>query len=430
MYFKIGRRPEQKNVRFAWLPVIAVIAALPAMAQQNIPLTLAAAEDLALKNEPGQQALQSRADALREQAVIAGELPEPSLRVGLNNFPLESGGFSTEAMTNAAIGLRQAFPAGKSRDVSARQYSSLADGMSENAEVRRRDVLAATRTAWLDVYYWEAAFRLVSESRPLFDDLASVTRSLYAVGRKSQQDVLRAELELSRLDDRLIDINRHRARARASLGEWIGKDADRPIATRFPDWGSPPSLSQLQELLLGHPLLRAAEAMVDARDAGVDLANERSKPRWAIDVGYSYREGNLPSGLPRSDFISVGVTVDLPFFRKRSVDSTLSAALSERSAAKSDRERAQRKLQGQLAAEYANWAELNRRLTLYDEQILAQTDSNAEAALHAYQYDRGDFADVMRARIDHLNARLDRERLQVEQAKGFVMLANLGGLPR
>lgn len=430
MYFKIGRRPEQKSVRFAWLPVIAGIVALPAMAQQNIPLTLAAAEDLALMEEPGQQALQSRAIALREQAVIAGELPEPSLRVGLNNFPIESGGFSTEAMTHAAIGLRQAFPAGKSRDVGARQFLSLADGMSQNAELRRRDVLTATRNAWLDLYYWDTAFRLVAESRPLFDDLASVTRSLYAVGRKSQQDVLRAELELSRLDDRLIDINRQRAHARASLGEWIGSDADRPLATGFPDWGPPPSLGEIQELLQGHPSLRAADAMVDARDAGVDLAHERSKPRWAIDVGYSYREGNLPSGLPRSDFISVGVTVDLPFFRKRSVDSSLSAALSERSAAKSDRERAQRKLHGQLVSEYANWSDLNRRLALYDEQILAQTDTNAEVALHAYQNDRGDFADVMRARIDDLNARIDRVRLQVEQAKSFAMLSNLGGLSR
>jgi outer membrane protein TolC len=67
---------------------------------------------------------------------------------------------------------------------------------------------------------------------------------------------------------------------------------------------------------------------------------------------------------------------------------------------------------------------------LYDEQILAQTNANAEVALHAYQNDRGDFSDVMRARIDDLNARIDRVRLQVERAKGFAMLANLGGLSR
>ena len=86
----------------------------------------------------------------------------------------------------------------------------------QEADARGDDVLAATRIAWLDLYYWSKARELVRESRPFFDDLATITRSLYAVGRRNQQDVLRAELELSRLDDRLIDIERQQLRARAA----------------------------------------------------------------------------------------------------------------------------------------------------------------------------------------------------------------------
>ena len=73
-----------------------------------------------------------------------------------------------------------------------------------------------------------------------------------------------------------------------------------------------------------------ADSEIAAKDAGVELADQRSKPQWALDLGYSYRDGSLPDGNPRSDFITVGVTVGLPFFRSKSVDSTLSAALSER----------------------------------------------------------------------------------------------------
>ena len=430
MYSLFGRLPEHKHIRRACLLVVAGFVALPAMAQQNIPLTLAAAEDLALHDEPGHKALQARAAALEEQAAIAGELPEPSLRLGVNNFPIQSGGFSTDGMTHAAIGLRQAFPAGRSRDISARQFELLSNEMSENGEARQRAVLAATRSAWLDVYYWEAAHGLVSESRPLFDDLLSATRSLYAVGRKSQQDVLRADLELSRLDDRIIEIERQCARARATLAEWIGADASRPIADVLPAWEQLPLLEEMQQSLSQHPSLRAADALVDARGAGVDLAKERSKPRWALDVGYSYREGDMSSDMPRSDLVSVGVTVDLPFIRKRSVDSALSAALSERSAARSERERMHRSLLGKLAAEYSHWSDLGRRLALYDSRILAQTRSNAEASLLAYRSDRGDFADVMRAYIDDLNARIDHVKLKVERAQTYALLANLGGIPR
>jgi len=429
MYFHFGYRPETLYRRVA---VIALLA-LPfahASAQHDIPLTIAEAEKLALASEPGQQALRARAAALEEQAVVAGALPDPMLRVGLNNYPIESGGFTTEGMTNVGAVYRQAFPRGDTRSLSNRRFTRLAEAQMQEADARGDDVLAATRIAWLDLYYWSKARELVRESRPFFDDLATITRSLYAVGRRNQQDVLRAELELSRLDDRLIDIERQQLRARAQLREWIGEDAGRRVAGKLPRWDDAPPLEDLIAALREHPALQAADARIAAQDTGVEIAEQRSKPGWALDVGYSYRNGSLPSGDPRSDFVTVGVTVDLPFFRKKSVDSTLSAALQERSAARADKQRMQRSLESRLAAEYARWQELSRRLALYEERILVQANDHAQASLLAYQNDRGDFADVMRGYIDDLNTRIDYVRLNVEREQAYAVLANLGGIPR
>jgi outer membrane protein TolC len=410
--------------------VTALLFSFAAQAQHNVPLTLAEAEDLALDQEPGHAALLARAAALEERSIVAGQLPDPMLRVGLNNYPLESGGFSTEGMTNAMVGVRQEFPPGETRSISTRQLQSMSAELAESAAARGLDVLTAARSSWLESYYWDRAHTLVFESRPFFDDLATVTRSLYAVGRKNQQDLLRAELELSRLDDRLIEIERRRASARAALGEWVGANADRPIASKLPAWNQMPSRAALRSNLLQHPAMKAADAQIDARAAGVDLADQRSRPGWALEAGYSYREGVLPDGQPRSDMISVNVTVGLPFFRKKSVDSSLSAALHERSAARASKQQVLRRLTSQLDTEYARWQDLTRRMSLYEEQILGQTEDQARAALVAYQSDSGDFADVMRGYIDDLNARLDHVRLQVERAQSYAMLANLGGLPR
>jgi len=406
----------------------AVVVTNPVPARADTPLTLAEAEDLALAAEPGQKALEAQAAALDERAVVAGELPDPMLRLGLNNYPIESGGFSTEGMTQGALGYRQEFPAGDTRSLSFEKFSLLSDQMTENAGARGRTVRTATQNSWLELYFLGRADELIRETRPFFSDLAEITRSLYSVGRKNQQDVLRAELELSRLDDRLIDIERRRARARAALAEWIGPAADRPIATNFPRWATLPGLADLKQGLLQHPALLAAEAQIGASEAGVKIADERSKPNWALDIGYGYREGYLPSGEPRSDMVTVGVTVGLPFFRKKSVDSTLSAALQERSAARSSRLRLERELVRQLEAEYAQWHELSRRLELYDTQILSQARDQADAALLAYQSDVGDFADVMRAYISYLNTRIEYLRLSVDRAQSYAMLANLGGL--
>lgn len=430
MFFCNGRS-AQIHIFDRWLSLIAVVVILFAAASEaraNDPLSLAEAERIALAAEPGQEAMLARASALEQQSLVARQLPDPVLRVGLNNYPVESGSFSTEGMTHAAIGVRQMFPGGNTLALREQRLGALADGMYDHAQARGRDVHVAVRLAWLDVWYWQQARSLVSQSRPLFADLTEVTTSFYGVGRKSQQDVLRAELELSRIDDRLIEIDRQHAAANAALREWIGPDAERPLATQFSVSDQMPAEAELMRRLNAHPALLAADAQISAGDAGVELAEQRRKPDWSLDVGYSYREGTLASGQPRSDFISIGVTVGLPFFRRTSVDSTLSAALQERSAAESDREQLYRQLVRRLESEYARWRDLARRLALYEDRILPQSGQHAEAALLAYQSDQGDFDDVMRGYIENLNTQIDFIRLKAEQGRSYAVLANLGGL--
>ena len=416
------------------VPAILLIITLshPAIsaAQQNLPLTLAEAETLALSEEPGSAALRARAAALSEQAVVAGQLPDPTMRIGLANYPIESGGFSTEGMTQAQLGFRQTFPSGRSRESGTEKFAALSLSMNANADARAREVQTRVRDAWLEAFYWQQAHEIVTESRPFFSDLVTVTRSLYSVGRKTQHDVLRAELELGRLDDRLIEINRQHMQAKAVLSEWLGEDAARPIAASMPRWEQVPALEELHTNLESHPTVLAADARITASDANVVVAEERKKPGWALDLGYGYREGYLPSGEPRSDFVSLSVTMDLPFFGKDRQDRSLAAALRERSASKYEKTELQRRLSSLLDAEYARWQDLSRRVELFESLILGLSESQAHAALLAYQSEAGDFADVMRGYIDDLNIRLDHVRLQVERGQSYAVLANLGGLTR
>lgn len=423
-------RCQAPRGRYLVLLLAILVCTQGAHAQQDIPLTLAAAEDAALDNEPGQAAFLAHAEALEEESVAVGQLPDPMLRMGLANFPLESGGFTTEGMTQVQLGFRQMFPPGETRALSTRRFESLSLEMRESADGRSRDVLTAVRNAWLETYYWQRAHVIVDESRPFFSDLVTVTRSLYSVGRRDQQDLLRAELELSRLDDRLIDINKQHQSAIAALSEWVGSDANRPIAEKLPEWQQVPDLEVMRSNLLSHPAIKAAEARIAARQAGIEIAEEHYKPGWALDLGYAYRDGLLPDGTSRSDFITLAVTMDLPFFRKNRQDRKLAAALRERRAANESREQLLRRLNSRLDAEYARWQELTRRIDLYEQQILSQASDHAQAALVAYQSDASDFADVMRGYINDLNTRVDHIRLQVERAQSYAVLANLGGFPR
>lgn len=429
MFVISGRLPRSSVPRASTLLLsLSWSIAAAGLAVADEPLELTQAERIALEAEPGQQALAARADALAHRAEVAAALPQPELRIGLNNYPIQSGSFSTEGMTNASLGIRQAFPPGQTLKLERERFEWEAAAVGEAADHRADEIRRKTREAWLDVYYWQEAAAQVEATRPFFADLLTVTESLYSVGRKTRQDVLRAELELSRLEDRLIDIGRSEAMARARLAEWVGAAADRTVAGTLPAWDAVPPLTEFVTSLDAHPRLRAADADLEARRTAVSLATERRKPGWALDVGYAYREGQLNTGEPRSDFVTVGVTMGLPFTRSKAVDGKLTAALRERSAAEFDRDRERRALESTLRAEHARFTELSRRLALFEERILAQVREHAAAALDAYRSDTADFADVMRAYIDDLDTRTEFLRLSTERAMSYAALAYLGGL--
>ena len=104
--------------------LIAVFMTVGAFAESRVPLTLAEAEDIALSAEPGTEALVARGQAFREQSVAAGQLSDPTLRIGLANFPIDGSGFSAEAMTQAQFAIRQEFSKGNSRSLASSRRSS------------------------------------------------------------------------------------------------------------------------------------------------------------------------------------------------------------------------------------------------------------------------------------------------------------------
>ena len=410
----------------AFLPTLALLGLPWTGAPSTDQRSLADAERQALAREPGQASLTLQASSLAAEAEAAGSLPPPQVRVGLNNYPIERGDFSTEGMTSAGLTWRQAFPPGDARALRRSRLDWESSAVRHAAETRREETRLQVRQDWLTLYLGQRSEALLEETRPLFQDLLDVTRSLYAVGRKNQQDVLRAELELGRLEEKLIEARGQQQQARAALAQWIGDLAERPLPGTLPALPAVADLASLEAGLQAHPRLRASDARLAAQAADIDLATEERKPGWALDLGYAYRDGELPDGQPRSDFVTVGITVDLPFLRRSALDSRMTAALESRDAGEWQREALRRELEGLLRITHARWTELEQRLALYEREILAQASATAQAAKLAYQSDTADFADVMRAAIDELDARLEYLRLQVEQARSRAVLAYLG----
>lgn len=410
--------------------VFICLASLTGAGAMAEGLSLRQAEQLALENDYLVRGLQSSAQAFDDQAVAADTWPDPRLKFGVLALPTDTYDLDQEPMTQVILGYTQALPRGDSQQYAMNKMQAMAGNKRQMAELRKRQVIKMVRMAWLDVYLQERAENIIRRTRVLFQQQVDVSQSLYASGRGKQQDVLQAELEISLLDDRLEDIIARKREARARLSQWVGEAAsERPLDTESPRLQAPEAdeLFELKQALESHPLVKAKQAMVDKALAEVEISNEKYAPQWMFDVTYGKRDGLNMDGSDRADFLSAVVNVDIPLFTENRQDRQLSASRKQLQAARYEKLDTQAELQSQLQQVHARWQQLNKRLGLYDHDVVTRARQNARAAFNGYQSGVVPFFTLTRARTAELKTELQRLKLEVKAAMALADMDFLAG---
>ncbi|MED5523712.1 MAG: TolC family protein [Pseudomonadota bacterium] len=391
-------------------------------------LTLEEAVTLAIDADPWLTGSQYTQQALTEEATAAATLPDPRMSLMAGNFPVDTFDLNQEAMTQLSVGISQMFPRGDSLALAKRQKQQLAEQHPLLRLDRRFKVTTTVTQLWLEAFKAQESIRLIEQDRALFEQLVDAAEASYssALGRARQQDVIRAQLELTRLEDRLTMLGQQRQVAAMRLSEWIGAPATAPLAPVLPTASlvrplSVPTIEQASESvryewIRHHPALRALDQRIDATQTGIDLAKQKYKPEWGLSAQYGYRDSD-PMGRDRADLFSVGVTFDLPIFTGNRQDKEVSAAINRTEAIKTEKHLLGRKLMAELETASVQLERLNERQALYVNQLLPQMAEQAEASLAAYNNDDGDFAEAVRARIAELNAKIDALAIAVERQK-------------
>jgi len=409
------------------LLILLLSLLLTPAASVHADLDINEAVRLALTDDPVIAANQARSLALGDTAIADGQLPDPQLRSGIYNLPTDNFHINEEPSTQLRLGLQQAFPRGKTLHYKQRQGEWKATAAMASAELGTRQTMLEVRKYFLELYYQTRAGEVVTETRKLFSQLVDITQAHYATGSVSQQDVLNASLELSRLDDRAtrilnaVDINR------AALMKWIGSAASLPVNRDFPALPQPVSRQQIEAALPEHPVIQVETAKLEAQNQSIQIAREQYKPGWSAGLEYRKRFGEDPNGDDRSDMMAAMVTVDIPLFTKNRQDKRLSASIQQAASVQLDRDEKLRELKQQLATDHANWQRLGERSALYESQLLQAADANAQASLNAYQRGVTEFNTLMRARITDLDVRLADLRIRVDHAKAQASLLYLAG---
>lgn len=390
-------------------------------------LTLAEAEAIAQDQDPSLQAVESKREALEELAVAGGQLPDPMLRTGFMSLPTNTWNLGQEPMTQVVVGVSQKFPRGRTRALRAEQMLEQSSALGDSLDDQRLRIVLAVREDYLEVLKQRKLAEINAEAIEVFSDLADITQDYYATGRVQQQDVLRAAVELAKVEDRATRIAQEEDRARARLETWIGEAAYRDLESDWPDPGTVPPPDVLEAGLVEHPRLAALQRQVAVADTGVELAEQRYKPEFGIDLAYGGRGGNNPDGSSRADLFSIMVMMDLPLFHENRQDRYKAAAIAESSAAAFNRDDMYRRMKSEAAMYAATLSRQLERIRLFENSLLPDAEFNAEATFSAYQAAVESLTTLMRARITEFELQLEYATLRAELLKTKARLLYLEG---
>lgn len=394
-------------------------------AEANI-LTLEKARSMALGRHPSLREMEAAIRSSRNREVYLGELPDPNLSLGVGNIPIDSLALDEEPMSQVKIGVRQKIPfPGTLR---LRQQEEELERKRYRLELRDLEarLTKEVRKTWLEAFYHKRALEVVDANLELFEDLLSIARTQYTVGQGLQQDVLLAGLEKDRLRDERIRLENALERVKNKLAELTLADpAALTIPAELPDLSAPSSLAQIESGLSEHPMILAQKSRIRKKGTSVELAQKDYYPDFGVQFSYGHRRARDMNGDRQSDFVSGGITMELPVFRKNRQDRRVAAARENRTAARKKLESLMLKLKRRARSTWSDMQSYRERVRLFEQTILPESRQTIDANRSAYSSGRLDFLDLVRSRIQDYKYKLKLWKLRVETVKSRAELLYL-----
>ncbi len=411
---------------------------------ETAPLTLLKAINIAQQNDDWLLKSEFIENGLNALSDGATALPDPVVSLSILNLPTNGFAFNQEQMTQLKVGASQQFARGNTLELQQQKHKITAKEQPFLRQDRKAKVALNAELLWLDAYYAQSSYVLVEDTRPLFDKLEEIVSANYAssVGNAGQQDIIRAELELIRLQDRLVALATQKNVALRKLSLYLFS-GDTPVSSGSLTTGNivlPNQLNeisksdmkrlslssaqddnQLYQLLLQHSLALATEQRVKALEVDTQIAKEGLKPQYAINASYALRD-NAPDGQSRADFLSVGMNMSMPLFSSAKQDANISSSVQMTEAIKTEKLLLVRELLAAVKSAYAEYKGMSERLSIYQTRIIPQMQRHSDATLTAYTNDNGDFAEVVRAKIAELDAQLTLLKLEVAKHKAIATI--------
>lgn len=400
------------------LPILFGVLCSAAFAAEA-PLTLHEAQRRAVERSRLLAAQDFAALASREMAVAAGRLPDPVLKLGVDNLPVEGPdrfSLTRDFMTQRRIGIMQDLTGADKRRLRAERFERAAEKSGAEKTVTIAAIQRDTALAWLDRYYSEAMAAVVAEQADQAKLEIQAAEAAYRAGRGNQADIFNARSALVMFDDRASELGRRVSNARIMLARWAGDAAQWPLA------GKPAvdvirlDMATLETQLGHHPEIAvlAKQAEIAATEARLAQANKKSD--WSVELAFQQR------GPAYSNMVSFGVSVPLQWDQKNRQDRELAARLAQVEQANAEREDTLRAHVAEVRSMMNEWQNNRERHVRYEQELVPLAHSRALAQVAAYRGGKAALADVLAARRNEIEVRLQALQLEADSARLWAQL--------
>lgn len=398
---------------YAWCVVLGAAAGAAGVRAQTV-LTLESALRAAQERSRQLPAQSAAAQAARDMAVAAGQRPDPVLRLAVSNVPVEGPArysLSRDFMTMRSVAVMQELTRADKRSARSARLEREADVAEAARAVALVELRQATAAAWLDLLFQQRLLELQQALRAEAALQIDAAQSAYRGGRGAQADVFAAQSAVARIDDDMLQTRRDIAVAQTRLARWTGTAADLPL-------GAPPDLDRLpsaaaalEQWLENDPRIaqwqrREASALADA-----ELARSNLRPDWTVELMFSQR------GPAYSNMVSVNLSVPLQWNADQRQNRELAARIAAAQQLRDERDEAVRELVAQTRALIQQWQGNRVRIAHVDARLLPLAAERIRAALAAYRGGTAPLPAVLDARRQQIDLRLERLRLEMENAR-------------
>ncbi len=404
--------------------IVFLIAALAVPARAEV-LTLDAARDRALAQNPGLAEMQARYEALAEVVPQQGALPDPVVSLAAANFPWDEFDRNQEPMTQLQLGVSQTFPFPGKLDLAQEAAGFEAEAALHSVQELQLGLAENVALTWWELYYLDRSLETVENNRTLLRQFVDVARTKYQVGSGLQQDVLLAQLELSKLLEQAIRVGALREGRAIRLNLLMGAAPDTPVTLpgRHSAELKPlaPSSALYERAVENRPALAQQRAAIRASESRLELARRDYYPDFTLGVRYGNRDED-EFGQSRQDFLSVMLSFQVPLYSGSKQDRRVSQR--ERELAHSQYALADQRnaVFSTIASAAADYRRARAQLELFDQGIIPQARQTVESMLAGYQVNQVDFLNLIRSQVTLLDVELQYWRSYTEANQSIARI--------